>query len=117
MAAVAVRVFHGDDNDMYRRIVRELLPADDRIEMVGEAATAEAVVAGVADAQPDVVLLDQMGGAELIDRVRAAAPRARIIVFSGYQPDDGDRAMAARADGYVVKAADFDAVRGAVLGG
>jgi len=114
---VAVRVFHGDDNDMYRQIVRELLPADDRIEMVGDAATPEEVVAGVADVQPDVVLLDQIGGVELVDRVRAAAPAARIIVFSGYALGDGDAAMAARADGYVVKAADFDAVRVAVLGG
>ena len=114
---MAVRVFHGDDNDMYRMIVRELLPADERIEMVGDAATPEEVVAGVQDAQPDVVLLDQMGGVELVERVRAVAPAARVIVFSGYQPGDGDAAMARRADGYVVKAADFDAVRVAVLGG
>jgi len=112
---VAVRVFHGDDNDMYRRIVRELLPEDGRIEMVGDAGTPEEVVAGVADAQPDVVLLDQMGGVELVDRVRTVAPAARVILFSGYERGDGDAAMAARADGYVVKAADFAAVRVAVL--
>ncbi len=112
---MAVRVFHGDDNDMYRRIVRELLPEDERIEMVGDAATPEEVVAGVADAQPDVVLLDQMGGRELVDRVRAAAPTARVIVHSGYQPGEGDQAMAASADAYVVKAADFTELRSTLL--
>ena len=114
---MGVRVFHGDDNDLYRQLVRELLPEDDRIEMVGDAASPDAVVAGVAACQPDVVLLDQIGGAEVVDRVRAAAPGVRVIVLSGYQPGDGDREMEARADGYVVKAADLDAVRVAVLGG
>ena len=114
---MGVRVFHGDDNDLYRQLVRELLPEDDRIEMVGDAASPDAVVAGVAACQPDVVLLDQIGGAEVVDRLREAAPGARVIVFSGYQPGDGDREMEARADGYVVKSADFDAVRVAVLGG
>ena len=113
---MAVRVFHGDDNDMYRQLVRELLPGDERIEMVGDAATPEDVLTGVADAQPDVVLLDQIGGVELVERIRAAAPRTRVIVYSGYQRGDGDAAMAERADDYAVKAADFDAVRVAVLG-
>ena len=111
-----VRVFHADDNDLYRRLVDAVLPDGD-IAVVGSAATPQEAVAGVAREQPDVVLLDQIGGAELVEQVRAAAPAARVIVLSGYQPGDGDRAMEACCDAYVVKAADFDELRAVVLGG
>jgi DNA-binding NarL/FixJ family response regulator len=40
----------------------------------------------------------------------------RVIVLSGHQPGDGDRELQARADGYVVKDADLESVRAAVLG-
>ena len=111
-----VRVFHGDDNEPYRSLVREVL-SDGDVTVVGSAGEPDAVVAGVAREQPDVVLLDQMDGAGLVDRIRAAAPGVRVIVHSGHRPGDGDRELEARADGYVVKAGDFDAVRAAVLGG
>jgi DNA-binding NarL/FixJ family response regulator len=111
-----VRVFHGDDNESYRFLVRECLPDGD-LAVVGDAGDPDAIVDGVQRAQPDVVLLDQLGGGELVERIRAAAPGVRVIVLSGYHPGDGDPGLAAGADGYVVKAADFDAVRTAVLGG
>ena len=111
-----VRVFHGDDDPSYRFLVRECLP-DAGLAVVGDAGTPEEIVAGVQEAQPDVVLLDQLGGPALVERIRAAAPGVRVIVLSGHQPGDGDAEMGRRADAYVVKAADFDAVRAAVLGG
>ena len=114
---MAVRVFHGDDNALFRRLVRELLPEGDDIEMVGDAAGPDEVVDGVAAVRPDVVLLDQLGGADLVARVRAACPGVRVVVLSGHQPGDGDPTIAAAADDYVVKAADFAAVRAAVLEG
>jgi DNA-binding NarL/FixJ family response regulator len=112
---VPVRVFHGDDNEPYRWLVREVL-SDAEIAVVGGAGLPDEVVAGVRREQPDVLLLDQIGGAELVDRVRAAASGVRVVVLSGYQPGDGDRALEARADGYVVKGADFEPLRAAVLG-
>ncbi len=111
-----VRVFHGDDSESYRYLVREVLPDRD-LQVVGDAGDPEAIVAGVQESQPDVVLLDQIGGAQLVARLRAVAPGVRVIVLSGHQPGDGDRAMARCVDGYVVKAGDFDEVRAVVLGG
>jgi len=112
---MAVRVFHGDDSDMFRTLVAEVLPDGD-IEVCGHGATPDEVVVGVTREQPDVVLLDQFGGAQLVDRVRAAAPAARIVVLSGHLRGDGDREIEARADGYCVKTADIDAMRAAVRG-
>ena len=113
-----VRVFHGDDNDSYRLLIRETLPDCGDIAVVGGAGTADEVVAGVEREQPDVVLLDQLAGAEgLIPRVRAAAPGARVIVLSGFSPGAGNEELERGADGYVVKTADLTVLAAAVRGG
>lgn len=112
---MALKVFHGDDSDTFRFLVSELLP-DDEIVVVGGAATPDAVLDGVAREQPDVVLLDQLGDASLIDGIRARVPGVRIVVLSGHQRGDGDREFAARADAYLVKTADADVMRAAVRG-
>ena len=116
LPGVPVRVFHADDDDLFRHLVGAVLP-DDEIAIVGSAASPEETVEGVAREQPDVVLLDQIGGAELVERVRAVAPRTRVIVLSGYHRGDGDRELEACCDGYVVKAPDFGELRAVVLGG
>jgi DNA-binding NarL/FixJ family response regulator len=97
-----VRVFHGDDSESYRHLIREVLTVSD-IEIVGGAGTPDGVVEGVGRTKPDVVLLDQFGGAALIDAIHEACPGAKIVVLSGFSPEDGDRELAARADAYVVK--------------
>jgi DNA-binding NarL/FixJ family response regulator len=113
---VPLRVFHGDDSEPFRRLVAEVLPDGD-IVMCGEAATPEEVLAGVAREQPDVVLLDQLDGAELIDRLRELAPGVRIVLLSGFRPGHGDADLEGRADGYLVKTAGIDQMRAAVRGG
>ena len=110
-----IRVFVADDDSTYRFLLRETLP-DGEIEIVGEAAAAGVIVSGVRDARPHVVLLDQMCDTQTLLEVRLVAPYARVIILSGHHPDDGDRALAAAADGYVVKGADLDALRAAVRG-
>ena len=71
-----VRVFHCDDSEAFRVLVREVLAEAPDLELVGAAATAQAAVDGVRATAPDVVLLDLVGrdlGPELVDRVREAA--------------------------------------------
>jgi DNA-binding NarL/FixJ family response regulator len=99
---MAVRVFHGDDSESYRHLIREVL-AGGEIEIVGGAGTPEDVVAGVEETKPDLVLLDQFGGRPLVDAIREACPGAKIVVLSGYTPADGDQELAEAADAYVVK--------------
>jgi DNA-binding NarL/FixJ family response regulator len=111
---VAVRVFHGDDNETYRLLIQAVLDGGG-VEYVGGAGDPDDVVEGVTLTRPDVVLLDQLGGADLVDRVRAAAPDTRIVILSGYGPGDGDLEFAARADAYLVKELDIDGLRAAIL--
>ena len=54
----AIRVFLLDDHEVVRRGVRELLDAEDDIDVVGEADTAERALARIPATQPDVAILD-----------------------------------------------------------
>lgn len=78
-----------------------------------EAATAESALAIYADAKPDVVILDlnlpDIGGLEVLRRLRTDHPSARIIVFSmHHEPVYAARALRGGADGYVSKSAPVD---------
>ncbi len=109
-----VRVFHGDDSESYRHLICEIL-ATDEIEIVGGAGTPEGVVEGVQETKPDLILLDQFGGAALIEAIREACPDAKVIVLSGYNPEDGDQELAARADEYVIKSDALTELEGVIL--
>jgi len=110
-----IRVLHADDSADFRRLLGVLLAGDPQLELVGEAADVDGLLAGVAAVRPDVVLLDQLGGPELVARIRAAAPGVRIVVLSGFGAADDPSGLAAAADGYVVKAPVIDELRAAVL--
>ncbi len=111
---MAIRVFHGDDSESYRHLIREVL-ATGEIEIVGGAGTPEGVLEGVGDCDPDVILLDQFGGAPLMNAIREQCPDAKVIVLSGYNPEDGDQDLAAMADAYVVKSDALTELEGVVL--
>ncbi|WP_344408818.1 response regulator transcription factor, partial [Actinomadura nitritigenes] len=53
-----IRVFLMDDHEVVRRGVAALLSAEDDIEIVGEAGTAEHALARIPAARPDVAVLD-----------------------------------------------------------
>ncbi|HEX2084096.1 MAG TPA: response regulator [Solirubrobacteraceae bacterium] len=110
-----VRVFHGDDSESYRHLIREVL-TDGDIEIVGGAGTPDEVIEGVERTKPDVILLDQFGGAPLMEAIRSACPGAKVIVLSGFNPEDGDKDLAALADAYVVKSDALTELEGVVLG-
>ena len=112
-----IRVFHCDDSESFRMLLREQLDGDEDVELVGEAAEPAEAVAGVGAAQPDVVLLDLLAPDEadrLLRELREAAPGARIVVYSGFPPQAAEEARAG-ADAYLQKSAPFSEVRQAIL--
>lgn len=107
-----------DDHPVLRAGLRKLLEGDDRLSVVGEAATVGDAVLEMRAAQPDVVLLDirldgGYGGINAIPALLREQPKARILIFSAHSDPSLLRdAFAAGASGYLVK----DAAEGDLIG-
>jgi DNA-binding NarL/FixJ family response regulator len=118
---MGIRVFHCDDSEAFTRLVAFWLAEHDDMEHVGEAHTAEAALAALPAARPDVVLLDTLGKPgddTLLRAIRAISPGVKVIVYSGYVRLMQDGALGASADGYLEKGDDevplLDAIRAVV---
>src|SRR5947199_10665032 len=101
-----VRVFHCDDSLAYRRLIRGVLLLEDDIELVGEANSLDTLLAGLAETQPDVLLLDMVRGvtdADVATGLLAAAPDLSLIVLSGHPPEAVDPRIRELAAAYVTK--------------
>ncbi len=103
-----MRLLIADDHRIVREGLRMLLAREEDIEIVGEAADGQEVLALVTEQEPDVVLLDVrmpgMGGLEVLETLRAAGDDVRIIVLSMHDdPAYVKRAIELGADGYLLK--------------
>jgi two-component system invasion response regulator UvrY len=114
-----------DDHAVVREGYRRLLERDDSLVVVGEAATAADAIRFDGELKPDVIVLDiglpGVSGIEILRRIIARRPEARVLMFSMYQ--DGiyaTRAIDAGARGYLSKASApdllVDAVRAVATG-
>ena len=109
----AIRIFHCDDSAAFTRLVRHWLADHEGLEHVGAAHSGVEALRGLAGARPDVVLLDTMGApgdTSLLAGIRAAAPHARVIVYSGYVGILAPDQLCGEADGYVRKGDDEHAL-------
>ena len=96
-----------DDHPIVRAGIRRLLAAEPEIE-VREATNGREALGIYRELQPTLVILDLnlpgIGGLEVLTRLKAADPDARVLVLSMH--DDGihvTRALRAGAAGYVTK--------------
>jgi DNA-binding NarL/FixJ family response regulator len=84
-----LRVFVADDVPDMRALVRFALEEDPDLVVVGEAGNGIDAVEGVAQSDPDVVLLDlsmpDLDGLEVIPYVIERSPDTGIVVFSGFE--------------------------------
>jgi DNA-binding NarL/FixJ family response regulator len=120
MTRAKVRVMLVDDHALVRSAVRQALEAPD-IEVVGEAGSADEVLALAPQLRPDILLLDiNLPGTDGIHLVRELAPRlpdTRIVMLtaSGSRRDMLE-AMRSGAAGYLTKDLDPEALLRAVRG-
>jgi PAS domain S-box-containing protein len=103
-----IRVLLADDASTVRLLLRRTLESSPSFEVVGEAADGGQAVTMAEALQPDMVLLDMsmpvMAGLEAIPQIRRGAPGARIVVLSGFAPDqEGARAVEAGAVAFLDK--------------
>jgi DNA-binding NarL/FixJ family response regulator len=110
-----VRVFHCDDSSAFRLLVREMLQPLGGVEFVGDAATLGEALERLPSAAPQVVLIDLFEREQpdaLVAQLRAAAPSARMIVYSGMPEDHADHG----ADEHVHKSVGFDELHRVIVG-
>jgi CheY-like chemotaxis protein len=104
-----------DDDARFRALLAELLSADGRFEVVGEAETGEQAVALAAERHPDIVTMDLdmpgMGGVAAT-RIIAWELGIPVVALSGSGPED--EALEAGASAALVKT-DIAAIAPALL--
>jgi two-component system, NarL family, response regulator DevR len=105
---VAIRVFLVDDHEVVRRGVRDLLEAEDDVEVVGEAGTVEEALSRIPPTRPDVAVLDVRlpdgDGVELCREIRSNHPEIQALMLTSFDDDEAlFNAMMAGAGGYVLK--------------
>jgi two-component system, NarL family, response regulator DevR len=103
-----IRVFLLDDHEIVRRGVRELLEAEDDLEVVGEADTAELALARIPPTRPDVALLDVRlpdgDGVEVCREIRSRHPEIACVMLTSFSDDEAlFQAIMAGASGYLLK--------------
>ncbi len=107
----SIRLLIADDHTLVRQGLSALLSAVPDLNLVGEAATGDEVVAQAAELQPDVILMDiqmpGLNGLEATRRILQSQPAIGIIVVTMLEDDNSVfAAMRAGARGYILKGAD-----------
>jgi DNA-binding NarL/FixJ family response regulator len=85
------RILIADDHDIVRQGLKLLIDAVPGWTVCGEAKEGRAAVTMAGELQPDVVVMDYampgLNGVDATLQIKAAAPKAEVIVFSGTEND------------------------------
>ncbi len=100
-----MRIVVADHQSKVRFALRTLLSRQAGVTVVGEAATAEELLARVAATRPDMVLLHwrlQESSRDLVPALRRLCPGLRVIVLSA-RSEASQEALGAGAEAFVCK--------------
>ncbi len=105
---MATRVFLLDDHEIVRRGLRDLIEAEDDLEVVGEAGTADEALRRIPSTRPDVAVLDVRlpdgDGVSVCSDVRSSHPEVRCLMLTSFSDDEAlFSSIMAGASGYVLK--------------
>src|SRR5216683_4983247 len=105
-----IRILIADDHPLFRDGLRALLESVPDMQVIGEVATGNEVMAQAQALQPDVILMDikmpGLNGIEATRRVLQTSPHIRILVITMFEDDESVfAAIRAGARGYLLKGA------------
>ena len=114
-----IRILLADDHTLFRKGIRIILEQMQDVEVVGEAASGQEVVALAQDLVPDVILMDikmpVISGIEATKHILEENPHIGVILVTMYDdPESAFAGMRAGARGYVLKEAEPEELRRAV---
>lgn len=106
---MSISVLIIDNHEVARMGLAQLLAGAD-VEIVGESAGGEQAVRQIGQSTPDVALLEirfpDIDGFDLLEQLRRASPRTRMVVFSAFDnPTYVARALTLGASDYLLKGA------------
>lgn len=117
MAGADMKVFVVEDSALVRERLLEMIREIEDVEVVGEADTYDAAVAGIMSTRPDVAVLDIKladdggSGIDVLAEVRKGLPAMRAIVLSNYATPQHMKASAdAGAEYFLDKSAEFERI-------
>lgn len=101
-----MRVFLADDHEAVLQATAALLGSD--FEIVGTATDGQSLVDSALRLNPDLLIVDVsmpiLNGLEAVKRLKQAGSKAKVVFLTVHDdPDFAQAAMAAGANGYVVK--------------
>ncbi len=108
-AAVVKRtVFVVDDHPLLRQGLALLINQQQDLEVSGEAEEAQAALHAIAKSRPDILIIDISlngpDGLDLLKNIRALYPDLPVLVLSMHDEElYAERALRARANGYIMK--------------
>jgi DNA-binding NarL/FixJ family response regulator len=102
-----LRVLIVDDHRLFGELLMAGLSQDERLEVVGIAATGQEAIDLVGELEPHIVLMDLampvMDGLEATRRISKVAPRTVVLVITGESSVDSVAAREAGAAGFIRK--------------
>jgi len=109
----SIRLLIADDHAFYREGVRTMLLGLLDMEVIGEAANGDEIIAQAESLRPDVILMDikmpGTNGIEATRRILRGSPHIKVLVVTMFEDDDSVfAAMRAGSRGYLLKDADQD---------
>lgn len=115
LAYADMKVFVVEDSAMVRERLIEMINEIDGVDVVGEAGSFDAAVAGILATQPDVAILDinlsPGNGIEVLAHVKRQLPDLRGIMLTNYDTPQHVRASAnAGAEYFLDKSVDFERI-------
>jgi DNA-binding NarL/FixJ family response regulator len=114
-----IRVLIADDHTLFRRGVREMLEAEEDINVVAEAATGREALEQARAVAPDVVLMDirmpDLDGVKAARLLHQEMPHVGIIFVTSLGDDESvSQGLQAGGLGYILKDANLDTMLRAV---
>ena len=111
-----IRVVIVDDHVAIRKMLVVFLRRETGYEIVGETSSGLEALSLCADLRPNLVILDlmllELSGSEVINRIREQTPATRVLIYSGSQNLAAiRRCLQAEPDGFVEKFDDINVLR------